>query len=48
MFLVREDTFLNKKINFFSGELINFNTFIDYIAKIKNKNNQDTHTTIFC
>ena len=47
MSLVREDTFLNKKINFFSGELINFNTFIDYIAKIKNKKIIKIHIPLF-
>lgn len=47
IFIVREDTFLNKKINFFSGELINFNTFIDYIAKIKNKKIIKIHIPLF-
>ena len=37
LFLLEDDTFLNKKINFFSGEFLNFTRFIDSIAKIKNK-----------
>ena len=45
--LVKEDILLNKKVNFFSGELINFNTFIDYIGKIKNKNLLKIHLPLF-
>lgn len=34
---LNDDFLINKKINFFSGEYLNFNIFIDYIAKIKRK-----------
>ena len=37
LFTIKEDNYLNKKINFFSGEFLDFNTFMDYIGKIKNK-----------
>ena len=47
LLLAKEDIFLNKKINFFSGELMNFNTFIDHIAKIKNKNIHKIHLPLF-
>ena len=36
--LLKDNILLNKKINFFSGEFLNFNTFIDYIGLIKKKN----------
>ena len=47
LLLAKEDIFLNKKINFFSGELMNFNTFIDHISKIKNKNIHKIHLPLF-
>ena len=34
---LNDDFLINKKINFFSGEYLNFNIFIDHIAKIKRK-----------
>ncbi len=36
--LLKDNILLNKKINFFTGEFLNFNTFIDYIGLIKKKN----------
>ena len=47
LLLAKEDIFLNKKINFFSGELMNFNNFIDHIGKIKNKNIRKIHLPLF-
>jgi nucleoside-diphosphate-sugar epimerase len=47
LFLLKDDIFLNKKINFFSGEFLNFNTFIDYIAKIKNKSSYKIYLPLF-
>ena len=38
LILIKENFLLNKKINFFSGEYINFKEFIDLIAIIKKKN----------
>jgi len=37
LLLLKDNILLNKKINFFSGEYLNFNAFIDYIAIIKRK-----------
>ena len=47
IFLVRDDMFLNKKINFFSGEFLDFNTFIDNIGKVKNKRVNKIHIPLF-
>ncbi|MDC1127044.1 hypothetical protein OAS83_02585 [Candidatus Pelagibacter sp.] len=47
MLLVKENIFLNKKVNFFSGELMNFNTFIEHIGKIKNKKLYKIHLPLF-
>lgn len=37
LLVLNDKMFLNKKINFFSGEYLKFDEFIDYISKIKKK-----------
>ena len=45
--LLEEEFLSNKVINFFSGELIDFNTFIDSIGKVKGKKTYKIHLPLF-